>query len=79
MRTCAKEYTRSLVVLASLLALWVAVVPRLQRCATYQARQQLFDARRIDPAAMFYTELDCLERSLDRTRHRFPLRRIPDR
>ena len=52
-------------------AIWLVVVPRVQRHAGYQARQQLLRSRQVDPSAMFYTELDCLETALDGTRIRF--------
>jgi hypothetical protein len=50
------------------LSVWTFVLPTLSRQPSYRARQQLFDERRIDPSAMFYTELECLDRALDETR-----------
>ena len=64
-------------------AMWQTIVPRIQQSDGYRARQQLFQTRRIDPSAMFYTELECLETALDNTRYRFrkrgpPYARRPD-
>ena len=50
------------------LFVWTFALPKVSQCPSYQARQQLFDERGIDPSAMFYTELECLDRALDDTR-----------
>lgn len=63
------KWTRFFALVATLVTAWIAFVPRIQSSEAYQARQQLLEARQIDPSAMFYTELAGLEAALDRTRH----------
>ena len=40
---------------------WLVALPRLARHPVIQKRQTTFDALGIDPAAMFYTELELLD------------------
>ena len=55
--------------------IWTVALPRWSQESGYQVRQQLFDSRSIDPSAMFYTELDCLDRALDESRRAISSRR----
>jgi len=45
---------------------WIGVLPRLAESPRVQARLEYLEARRIDPSAMFYTELEGLDRVLGR-------------
>ncbi len=40
---------------------WGIVLPALAKTDVVQQREAFLEANRIDPAAMFYTELECLE------------------
>jgi hypothetical protein len=40
---------------------WLRLLPKLAQHPAVQQRQAVFDARGIDPAAMFYTELELLD------------------
>lgn len=71
------RFVRLSVCCACLAGVWMVLLPRVQQTKAYQARQQLFRERQIDPSAMFYTELDCLDAALDRTRNRFRWRVPP--
>ena len=51
-----------------IVSVWLFALPHFSRGDAYQTRQQLFNDRNIDPSAMFYTELDCLDEALDNTR-----------
>jgi len=47
---------------------WLGLLPKLARHPTVQQRQAVFAARGIDPAAMFYTELELLDSPHNRLR-----------
>lgn len=40
---------------------WGVALPRLAETQTVRERNAFLEEHRIDPAAMFYTELECLE------------------
>lgn len=46
--------------------IWLAVFPRLSDLPQVRARAQLLESKGIDPAAMFYTELEAASRALER-------------
>jgi len=50
-----------LVICLGITAVWLVYLPRLARHPVVQQRQEIFDTRGIDPAAMFYTELELLD------------------
>lgn len=54
---------------ALIVLVWMVVLPSLAEHPDLKARIRFLDERGIDPAAMFYTELDCLEDVLDRLDH----------
>ncbi len=47
-------------------AIWLYALPKLADHPTVDARIHWLNEKQIDPAAMFYTELDCLSPYLDR-------------
>jgi len=60
----------SLCAAAALIALlWMVVLPRVAEHPDLKARIKFLEERGIDPSAMFYTELNCLEGVLDRVDH----------
>jgi len=46
--------------------LWLGVLPWLGRLPSVESRRQWLDERRIDPSAMFYTELEAMDPILKR-------------
>lgn len=43
------------------IAVWGFVLPALAETDTVRARREFLEKHRINPAAMFYTELECLD------------------
>ncbi|MEW4452660.1 hypothetical protein AB1L30_08290 [Bremerella sp. JC817] len=43
--------------------IWGIVLPRVAQTKVVQEREAFLEAHRINPAAMFYTELECLDDS----------------
>lgn len=41
--------------------IWGVVLPALAQTEIVREREAFLEANRIDPAAMFYTELECLD------------------
>jgi len=58
-----QRWVALLAVIALVAVLWGVVLPRLSRTETVRSRQRWLEQKRIDPAAMFYTELPLLEHS----------------
>ena len=57
----------ALTVCCALIALvWLWLLPSLADRPAVRQRIELFDSRGIDPAAMFYTEIDALDDVLER-------------
>ncbi len=46
---------------AAILVLWLAVLPWIAAAPVVQRRIQFLEQRRIDPSAMFYTELEAMD------------------
>lgn len=42
-------------------AIWGIVLPALSQTEVVREREAFLEANRINPAAMFYTELECLD------------------
>lgn len=58
-----------------ILAIWLGVLPRLGKLPAVDRRAQLLKQQKIDPAALFYTDLECMadvERHLEAARRRHP-------
>ncbi len=52
----------SLIFIGSVIAvIWLGWLPSLAKSQTIREREAFLEDKRIDPAAMFYTELPCLE------------------
>ncbi|MCP4192543.1 MAG: hypothetical protein GY768_18165 [Planctomycetaceae bacterium] len=51
--------------LGAVLLIWCIVLPALSRFDRNAAYLNWLEERRIDPSAMFYTELECVEELLD--------------
>ncbi|QDU36597.1 hypothetical protein Mal4_08840 [Maioricimonas rarisocia] len=61
---------RLLAAVAVVALLWLVLLPRLSRLPSVQARSEWLDERGIDPAAMYYTELEAMEPILHRLERR---------
>jgi hypothetical protein len=44
-----------------IVVVWLIILPRMAHLPAVQQRRALFESRGIDPAAMFYTELELLD------------------
>ncbi|MFN3148209.1 hypothetical protein [Bremerella sp.] len=44
-----------------IVGIWGVVLPALAQTEVVREREAFLEANRIDPAAMFYTELECLD------------------
>ncbi len=66
--TATQRVTLLVLGVASVMVIWFGVFPLLRQNPAYQIRQTLLDDRQIDPSAMFYTELECLDRALADTK-----------
>ena len=68
-------WRRLVVTIGLIVVLWVGILPRLGELPAVQRRMQLLDRHNINPAALFYTELDCMdevEKQMATTRAKYP-------
>ena len=65
-RRFVRRYVSLVVISAIVVAIWMMLLPWLATQRAVQARLEFLDHHRIDPSAMFYTELDAMEPILDR-------------
>ncbi|MEO2046875.1 MAG: hypothetical protein ABGX16_09915 [Pirellulales bacterium] len=63
-----RHWLAFLMICLGIASVWLFVLPRLAHLPAVQQRQATFDASGIDPAAMFYTELELLDSSNNRLR-----------
>ncbi|WP_182865090.1 hypothetical protein [Stieleria mannarensis] len=57
-----------LTVILAVTAIWGVLLPRLATTETVRSRTQWLEQQRIDPAAMYYTELPMMDRILAKER-----------
>ncbi|MDG2220180.1 MAG: hypothetical protein P8L85_02305 [Rubripirellula sp.] len=69
-RRLVRNYTPLACISLLVTAIWMVVLPWLASQPTIQARLDFLEHHRIDPSAMFYTELDAMEPILDRLEDR---------
>lgn len=53
-----------LIAVVAILAFWIGVLPRVGEISSVRAEIDQFHRDGIDPAALYYTELECLPRLL---------------
>ncbi|TWU07653.1 hypothetical protein [Stieleria varia] len=68
-RKNASGWTKLALVVCVMAFVWLIVLPRLAKQDVVEARIRWLDEKRIDPAAMFYTELDSMDDYLSRIDH----------
>ncbi len=66
----SKRYIAFAIASLVVLATWMVLLPMLASRPTIQARLAFLDRHRIDPSAMFYTELEAMDPILDRLEDR---------
>ena len=68
-RRTASWQRKTFLLVASLFmgVIWCGVLPSVAQHPTVQRRLEFLDERRIDPSAMFYTELDAMDSILSKS------------
>ncbi|MEW4531284.1 hypothetical protein [Maioricimonas sp. JC845] len=61
---------RLVLVMGVVTLVWLVVLPRVALVPAVQSRNEWLDERGIDPAAMYYTELEAMEPILQRLERR---------
>ena len=67
--TIAAGLRNLLLSLGAIALIWGVVLPNLSKSSRNAAYLDWLEEHRIDPSAMFYTELDCVDQLLQPDRH----------
>ncbi|MCA9140829.1 MAG: hypothetical protein KDB00_28860 [Planctomycetales bacterium] len=65
-----RRHIKFIFVVFAIVVIWGGVLPRLAETETVQNRNRWLDEHKIDPAAMFYTDLPMMDDVLRKTERR---------